>query len=87
MVKKGEMMDVDDIVDLLSIELIGVVPDDEYIITQTNKGEPVVSNKKAPSGKSYIEIAKRILGENIEVSIPGREKGFFAKLKRMFGIK
>ncbi len=45
MVKKGEMMEVDDIVDLLSIDLIGVVPDDEYIITQTNKGEPV-QNKK-----------------------------------------
>ena len=87
MVKKGEMMDVEDIVDLLSIELTGVVPDDEYIITQTNKGEPVVSNKKAPSGKAYREIAKRILGENIEVSIPGREKGFFAKIKGLFKRK
>lgn len=84
MIKKGEMMDVDDIVDLLSIDLIGVVPDDEYIITQTNKGEPVVTNSKAPSGKSYIEIAKRILGENIEVSIPGKEKGFFGKVKGFF---
>ena len=84
MVRKGEMMDVDDIVDLLSIDLIGVVPDDEYIITQTNKGEPVIQNKKAPSGKAYIEIAKRVLGEKIEVTIPGREKGFFAKLKRLF---
>ncbi len=87
MVKKGEMMDVNDIVDLLSIELIGVVPDDEYIITQTNKGEPVVSNKKAPSGKAYMEIAKRILGENIEVSIPGRKQSFFEKLKRIFSRK
>ena len=87
MVKKGEMMDVEDIVDLLSIELVGVVPDDEYIITQTNKGEPVISNKKAPSGKSYLETAKRILGENIEVTIPGREKGFLAAVKRFFGIK
>ena len=84
MVKKGEMMDVDDIVDLLSIDLIGVVPDDEYIITQTNKGEPVVSNKRAPSGKAYLEIAKRILGENIEITIPGRETGFFSKLKNIF---
>jgi len=87
MVKKGEMMDVDDIVDLLSIELIGVVPDDEYIITQTNKGEPVVSNKKAPSGKAYMEIAKRILGENIDITIPGRKQGFFTKIKRIFGHK
>ena len=87
MVKKGEMMDVDDIVDLLSIDLIGVVPDDEFIITQTNKGEPVVSNKKAPSGKSYLEIARRILGENVEVTIPGRDKGFFNKVKSIFSKK
>ena len=71
MIKKGEMMDVEDIVDLLSIDLIGVVPDDEYIITQTNKGEPVVTNGKAPSGKSYMEIARRILG-------------FFSKIKSFF---
>ncbi len=77
MVRRGEMMDVDDIVDLLSIDLIGVIPDDEYIITQTNKGEPAVSNKKAPSGKAYFEIARRILGDNIEVTIPGRDEGFF----------
>ena len=84
MVRRGEMMDVNDIVDLLAIDLIGVVPDDEYIITQTNKGEPVIQNKKAPSGKAYIEIAKRVLGERIEVTIPGRDEGFFAKLKRIF---
>lgn len=87
MIKKGEMMDVDDIVDLLSIDLIGVVPDDEYIITQTNKGEPVISNKKAPSGKSYLDIARRILGENIDIQIPGKEKGFFSKIKNIFKRK
>ena len=87
MVKKGEMMDVDDIVDLLSIDLIGVVPDDEFIITQTNKGEPVVTNKKAPSGRAYIETARRILGENIDVTIPRDEKGFFSKLKKVFKRK
>ena len=87
MVKKGEMMEVEDIVDLLSVDLIGVVPDDEYIITQTNTGEPVIKNKKAPSGKAYIEIARRVLGENIEVTIPGREKGFWAKIKSWFKKK
>lgn len=87
MIKKGEMMDVDDIVDLLSIDLIGVVPDDEYIITQTNKGEPVISNKKAPSGKAYLDIARRILGENIDIQVPGKEKGFFSKIKNIFKRK
>ena len=84
MVKKGEMMDVDDIVDLLSIDLVGVVPDDENIITQTNKGEPVIRNRRAPSGKAYIEIARRVLGENIEVTIPGRKSGLLEKIKNFF---
>ena len=84
MVKKGEMMDVDDIVDLLSIDLIGVVPDDEYIITQTNKGEPVVIKDKSPSGKAYLEIARRILGENVDVTIPTKKEGLFSKMKGFF---
>lgn len=84
MVKKGEMMDVEDIVDLLSIDLIGVVPDDEYIITQTNKGEPVVIKDKAPSGKAYTEIARRILGESIDVTVPGRKEGLFSKMRGFF---
>jgi len=87
MVRKGEMMDVDDIIDLLSIDLIGVVPDDENIITQTNKGEPVIRNKRAPSGKAYIEIARRVLGENIEVTIPGRKKSLIEKIKEIFTKK
>ena len=87
MVKKGEMMDVDDIVDLLSIDLIGVVPDDEFIITGTNKGEPVINNRRAPAGKAYVEVARRVLGEPIEVTIPGREGKFFAKLKSLFASK
>ena len=77
-------MDVEDIVDLLSINLIGVVPDDEFIITQTNKGEPAVINKKAPSGKAYIEIARRILGESVDITIPGKDEGFFTKIKSIF---
>lgn len=80
MIRKGEMMDIEDIVELLSIDLIGVIPDDEYIITQTNKGEPAVSNKKSPSGRGYLEIAQRIMGENIEITIPGRNGNIFSKI-------
>ena len=87
MVKRGEMMEVDDIIDLLSIDLIGVVPDDEHIISQTNKGEPVIQNKHAPSGKAYLEIAKRVLGENIDITIPGKENSFIAKIKAFFARK
>ena len=87
MIKRGEMMDVEDIVELLSIDLIGVIPDDEYIITQTNKGEPAVINKKAPSGRAYVEIARRILGESIDVTIPGKDEKFLDKIKNVFRKK
>lgn len=87
MIKKGEMMDVDDIVELLSIDLIGVIPDDEYIITQTNKGEPAVSNKKSPSGRGYMEIAQRLMGENIEITIPGKNEGILSKVFGVFKRK
>lgn len=87
MIRKGEMMDIEDIVELLSIELIGVIPDDEYIITQTNKGEPTVSNKKSPSGRGYMEIAQRIMGENIEITIPGRGDSIISKVLDVFRKK
>ena len=84
MVKKGEMMDAQDIVELLSINLIGAIPDDENVIIQTNKGEPSVTNSKSLSGKAYMETARRILGEDIPVTIPGKKESFFGKLKKIF---
>ncbi len=87
MIRKGEMMDIEDIVELLSIDLIGVIPDDEYIITQTNKGEPAVSNKRSPSGRGYMEIAQRIMGENIEITIPGRGDSIISKVIGIFRRK
>ena len=80
-------MDADDIVELLSIKLIGAIPDDENVIVQTNKGEPSVTNSKSLSGKAYMETARRILGEDIEVTIPGKKEGFWKKMKATFGSK
>lgn len=87
MVRQGEMMTAEDIVDLLSISLIGAIPDDENVIIQTNKGEPSVTNPKSLSGKAYMETAERILGEDIPVTIPGKKEGFLEKLKKMFSMK
>ena len=86
LVKKGDMMDESDIVDLLSIKLIGAIPDDENVIVQTNKGEPSVTNPKSLSGKAYMETARRILGEDIPVTIPGKKDGFWTKFKKFFTI-
>ena len=80
-------MSVEDIVELLAINLIGVVPDDTSIITTTNRGEPAVMNEKSLPGKAYKNIAKRIMGEEVPLleldhkSIAKKIKAFFAKNK------
>ena len=84
MVKKGEMMNADDIVDLLSIKLVGAIPDDENVIVQTNKGEPSVTNAKSLSGKAYMETARRLLGEDIPVTIPGKKESLWGKIRKLF---
>ncbi|NCC81151.1 MAG: septum site-determining protein MinD [Clostridia bacterium] len=63
MVKQGDMMDIDDILDILSIKLIGVIPEDEFIIVSTNRGEPAVNNPESMAGKAYLNTARRITGE------------------------
>ncbi len=86
MVKRGEMMNVDDVIDILNIELIGIIPDDENIIVSTNKGEPAVVNMKSQAGQGYRNITKRLNGENVPLmELDGG--GFFAKLFGKFKKK
>lgn len=60
-------MNIDDIIDILAIDLLGIVPDDESIVVSTNKGEPVVIDDKAKAGHAYRNITKRITGEEVEL--------------------
>jgi septum site-determining protein MinD len=86
MVKKGDMMNIDDMIDILAIELLGVVPDDEAIVISTNRGEPVVTDEKALSGEAYRNISRRILGEEIELLNLETEDGKWTKIfKILFG--
>jgi len=84
MVKKGDMMNINDIVDILAVELIGVVPDDENIIITTNRGEPAVMGK-SKAGLAYRNITKRIIGEEIPFMDLDDKGGFFGSFKRIFG--
>lgn len=87
MVKRGDMMNIDDIVDILAIDLLGIVPDDESIVISTNRGEPVVLDDKALSGQAYRNITKRIIGEEVPLlSLEANDEGKFSKiLKLLFG--
>ncbi len=78
MVRTGDMMSMDDIEELLATRVIGVIPDDKNIIISTNQGEPA-SGGKTNVGQIYINICRRIMGENIplsDVSASGGVRGF-----------
>lgn len=87
MVKRGDMMNIDDIIDILAIGLIGVVPDDEKIVVSTNRGEPAITDEKSAAGQAYRNIAKRIMGMEVPFLDLDADNGFMFKLKRLFGLK
>ena len=87
MVKRGDMMSIDDILDILAIDLLGIVPDDENIVISTNKGEPVVMDEKALAGKAYRNIVRRITGEEVELlNLEAHDESKLSKIfKLIFG--
>jgi septum site-determining protein MinD len=82
MVKNNDMMSVEDVLDILSVKLIGVIPDDEQVIVSTNKGEPLVlSDKPSLAGTAYMNVAKRLEGKEVEfLQLEAPPKGIFARL-------
>ena len=86
MVRKGDMMDVSDVIDILAIDLLGVVPEDEEIVVSTNRGEPAVLSKDSRAGEAYRNIARRLQGEEVPIMPLEDEGGFFAKLRKFIGL-
>lgn len=86
MVAKGDMMDIDDMIEILAIDLLGVVPDDENIIVSANRGEPAVLNRESRAGEAYRNIARRLMGEQVPIMSLAVDDGFWAKLKKMVGF-
>lgn len=83
MVKRGDMMSVDDVTDILSIPLIGVLPDDEMVVVGTNQGEPVIGMDSL-AGKAYSNICKRLLGEEIPFLNMNEGQSILAKFTQLF---
>lgn len=86
MVKKGDMMDIDDVIEILAISLIGVVPEDENIIIFTNRGEPVVLDQNSPAGQAYRNIVRRLEGEEVPLMSFQGSSSFLSLFKRLVGI-
>lgn len=87
MVKRGDMMNIEDILDILAVKLLGVVPDDENVVISTNRGEPVIMDEKALSGKAYRNIVRRIIGEEVDfLNLENTNQGKLSKMmKILFG--
>lgn len=83
MVKRGDMMSIEDVIDILAIDLIGAVPDDEHIVIATNQGEPLAGDSSL-AGTAYMNICKRILGEEVPLMNLESNSGFFAKIAKLF---
>lgn len=86
MVKQGDMMDISDVIDILAIDLLGVVPDDESIVVSTNRGEPAVLSGVSKAGEAYRNIARRLQGEDIPLMSLETDEGFFSRVKRIMGL-
>lgn len=87
MIRRGDMMSIDDIIDILAVSLIGVVPDDEKIVVSSNRGEPVISDEKSAAGLAYRNIVKRIKGEEVSFINFDDDQGLMVKIKKLFGLK
>lgn len=82
MVKRQEMMSTEDVLEILAIELIGIVPEDESIITATNRGTPVALEEKVQAGQAYGRIARRLLGEDVPFAVFEDTSGIFARMQK-----
>ncbi|QZT33508.1 septum site-determining protein MinD [Caldalkalibacillus thermarum TA2.A1] len=87
MMKRGEILDVDEIVNILGIDLLGIVPDDEQVIKSANVGEPIVINPDTKAAIAYRNIARRILGDSVPLMKLEEEKGVLSRVKRLLGIR
>lgn len=79
MIKRGEMLSVDDVMDLLAIQLIGIVPEDENVIVASNRGTPMAFESKSKAGKAFLHIASRLMGEEIPM-MDFEDQGFFHRI-------
>jgi len=86
MARRGDMMDVADVLEVLGIDLLGIVPEDEMIIVATNKGEPIVYDKHSRAGRSFLNAAQRIMGEEVPLNEVADVPSLLERLRRLVGF-
>ncbi|CAN5470148.1 septum site-determining protein MinD [soil metagenome] len=87
MVKRGDMLEVSDVLEILGVKLIGMVLEDEQVLVSTNLGSPASLNGDSRAGQAFRDIAKRIHGEDVPFASSEQSGGLMGLLKRLFGGK
>lgn len=85
LVRRGDMMSNEDVIEILAVSLIGAVPDDENIVIASNQGEPLVGNSTM-AGQAYMNIVRRVLGEEVPYLDLDSGSGFFSRLLKRMGL-
>ncbi len=83
LVRRGEMMSVDDVLDILGLPLLGVVPDDENVVIATNQGEPLVGNGTL-AGQAFFNICRRLAGKDVPFIDFGRNASIWTRFSGLF---
>ena len=86
MIKRGDMLTTDDVIDILAINLIGIVPDDENIIISTNQGRPVVMENHSLAGQAFKNIALRLMGQTVPFVNLEENNSFMKRLSKFFKV-
>ncbi len=85
MIKRGDMIDIEDVIDILAVELLGIIPEDEQIVVSTNKGEPVVLNNNKQAGQAFWNITRRL--ENEDIPLFSLEESILTRMKKFIGLR
>ncbi|HWQ45917.1 MAG TPA: septum site-determining protein MinD [Longilinea sp.] len=83
LVKRGDMLNAEDVLELLAIQLIGIVPEDENVVVSANRGSPVAFDLKTRAGLAFQNIARRLKGEEVPFMPLDDKDDFFSRISRM----
>lgn len=86
LVRKGTMMSVEDVNNILRLDLLGVVPDEKDVIIATNRGTPVIDIDGSETGAAFKRIARRLLGETVEIPTFQEQQGLLARMMSSLGV-
>jgi septum site-determining protein MinD len=83
MIKREDMLSPDDVLELLAVELLGIIPEDQNVLFSTNRGIPIALDGKSKAGQAFRNIARRLRGETVPFLELDSQGSFFGRLSRL----